>query len=274
MIGNRTADPGNRATGSVGPDTVRNHPPSRLFSWARFLVKGPAFAATVLCVCLDYWLRGGTRPEKRRAWMHRSARRLAWSLGLKIQVSGPVPRGGLLVCNHVSYLDIVALASITPMVFVSKADVRAWPVFGQLASWAGTVYVRRESRSDVSRVRELIQEQLRNGELVTLFPEGTSSDGSTVLPFRSSLLEPAVGSGATPAWIGYTLAHGSVAQEVAYWGDMTLAPHLLRLLTRPAIGCQIVFGNRPLAGHDRKELAQQLQAEVARLGETCPGKQE
>jgi 1-acyl-sn-glycerol-3-phosphate acyltransferase len=99
----------------------------------------------------------------------------------------------LLVANHLSYLDIVLLSSLTPCVFVAKNEVKDWPVFGWFARLAGTVFVDRNDRRDAARANELIRSALREGALVVLFPEGTSSNGSTVLPFKSSLLQAAIG---------------------------------------------------------------------------------
>ena len=102
-----------------------------------------------------------------------------------------MPSSGLLVSNHLSYLDIVVLSSIRPCVFVAKRDVARWPLFGWLAHAAGTIFVDRERRFSTEFVNG-IHEAIAAGLPVVLFPEGTSSDGSTVLPFKSALLESAV----------------------------------------------------------------------------------
>lgn len=96
---------------------------------------------------------------------------------------------GLLVSNHLSYVDVLVIGAITPAIFVSKNEARHWPVFGALARLAGTIFVRRDKRTDVARLAAEIKNALDAGVLVVLFPEGTSSAGARVLPFKSALLQ-------------------------------------------------------------------------------------
>src|SRR6266566_100125 len=130
-------------------------------------------------------------PAARAAWLQNSARRLLRVFGIETQVAGNIPSSGLLVCNHLSYLDILVLAALAPCVFVAKQEVKHWPVFGWFAKLAGTVFVHREQRTQAGHTVKEIETALQTDSLVVLFPEGTSSDGHTVLPFKSSLLEPA-----------------------------------------------------------------------------------
>ena len=95
----------------------------------------------------------------------------------------------LLVANHISWLDIHIINSIRPVIFVAKADVSKWPIFGYLASMLGTIFLKREKLSDIKRVIQLMKEKLSHQEVVAIFPEGTSSDGKSVLPFKSNLFE-------------------------------------------------------------------------------------
>ena len=128
----------------------------------------------------------------RAIWGHDLALRLLRVFGIKIEWKGNIPSDGLLVCNHLSYLDILIIASLTPCVFVAKSEVKHWPVLGWFAMLTGTLFVHREKRSQTALSVDEIGTALRRGSLVVLFPEGTSSGGETVLPFKSSLLEPAV----------------------------------------------------------------------------------
>jgi 1-acyl-sn-glycerol-3-phosphate acyltransferase len=166
-----------------------------------------------------------------------------------------------------SYLDILVISSLTPAVFVAKHEIKSWPVFGWLASMAGTLYVQREKKRDVARVNPEMDAVLGNGVLLVLFPEGTSSDARTVLPFKSSLLEPAAHTQlpVTAGCIGYTLADGDAGNDVCYWGDMTLVPHLVNLLSRKKVEATIRFQQLNAPSSDRKELTRQLQVEVLRL---------
>jgi 1-acyl-sn-glycerol-3-phosphate acyltransferase len=208
-----------------------------------------------------------TLPSARASWLRRSARRLLCVFGITFRSSGDVPSSGLLVSNHLSYLDIVVLAACTPAVFVAKREVKYWPVFGWFASLAGTIFVDREKRTHVGQLTNEMEATLDRGQLVILFPEGTSSGGQTVLPFKSSLLEPATRQPhpLAAALIRYELADGNVAEEVCYWKDMTFLPHLINLMSKRAILASVQFTQLREGSRDRKELARQLHAEVVRL---------
>jgi 1-acyl-sn-glycerol-3-phosphate acyltransferase len=168
----------------------------------------------------------------RAQWLQKSCRRALRVLHASVEQRGEPPAGGLLVSNHLSYLDILVISSLWPAVFVAKKEVQAWPVLGWFAVMAGTIFVDRERRSHTDEIARQIEAALNKGALVVLFPEGTSSGGHTVLPFKSSLLAPAVQSVhlLTAALIEYELEDGDVSEEVCYWKDMTLVPHLLNLL--------------------------------------------
>ncbi len=164
---------------------LRQHP---------FRVTGRLFwvSGELIRAALDFLVRCAFRPESSRAlWQQRAARRHLRIFRFEAEVSGAIPAHGLLVSNHLSYLDILVLAAITPAMFVAKREVRSWPVLGWFTQLAGTLFIDRERRMHVGPVNAEIQTALEHGALVVLFPEGTSSDGRTVLPFRSSLLEPA-----------------------------------------------------------------------------------
>jgi 1-acyl-sn-glycerol-3-phosphate acyltransferase len=232
------------------------------------------FAAQVALNVLDYFFTAAFAPGKSRrraraAWLQRAARRHLKIFGYSADVAGPVPASGLLVSNHLSYLDILALAAIAPAVFVSKAEVRRWPLFGWLAALAGTVFVKRERRLSVGAVNGEIRDALADGALVVIFPEGTSSrgNGETVLPFRTSLLEPAVQDqpAISVAWLHYELADGDARDEVCYWGDHVFFPHVIRLLGRKSVRATIRFGQFQERIGDRKELARRLHSAVMEL---------
>jgi 1-acyl-sn-glycerol-3-phosphate acyltransferase len=208
-------------------------------------------------------------PAARALWLQHSARRFMRIFGLTAEVSGDVPNDGLLVCNHLSYLDILVLGSCAPAVFVAKRDVKHWPVFGWFARLAGTIFVHREKRMQAGRFVDELETVLNRGMLVILFPEGTSSDGRTVLPFKSSLLEPAVRQPhpLSAGLIQYELDDGDTAGEVCYWKDMTLVPHLINLLSKRGVRASVRFTQLREGGTDRKQLARQLHAEVMKLKE-------
>jgi 1-acyl-sn-glycerol-3-phosphate acyltransferase len=232
------------------------------------------FAWEVLVISVNYLFTAAGAPAAKRRlaraeWLSRSSRRHLKIFGYTADVSGPVPQKGLLVANHLSYLDILAISTVTPAVFVSKAEVRRWPLFGWFASCAGTVFVERERRTHVGQVNREIAAALAAGALVVLFPEGTSSNGQTVLPFRTSLLEPAAAGNheISVAWLHYELepGDGDAANEICYWGDHHFVSHLIRLAGKKSIRATIRFGQFQRTTDDRKELAKQLHAAVSEL---------
>jgi 1-acyl-sn-glycerol-3-phosphate acyltransferase len=207
--------------------------------------------------------------RKRALWLQKCARRILRVFGVKLDISGELPHEGLLVCNHLGYLDILVIASLVSARFISKREVRNWPIFGALAHLAGTLFVDREKRGSAARSGAELREALEAGELVVLFPEGTSSGGAQVLPFKSALLEPVAHTtySLSAGFIQYSLPKGSVPDEVCYWRDMTLFPHLLNLLGKREISARIAFTRVQKAAVDRKQLARQLHSEVVRLKE-------
>ena len=189
-------------------------------------------------------------------------------LAIRVRTSGRPPEGAyLMVSNHLGYVDIPVIASQTGCRLVSKAEVRHWPVVGPLARLAGTVFVDRARRKDVLRVGGEMGAAVAEGCGVVFFPEGTSTRGTRVDPFRSSLLQPAAEAQLPVhfATLRYATPEGAQPAEmsVAWWGDMELAPHLVDLLRLPHIEAHLIFGERPLVGSDRKLLAEQLHAAVS-----------
>ena len=207
------------------------------------------------------------RLHARTGWLQRWSRFACRVVGIRVTTRGSMPQSGLLVCNHLSYLDVIVLSSIGPCVFVAKRDVAAWPLFGWLAHAAGTIFVDRERRLASADVVDLVREAIASGSLVVLFPEGTSSDGSTVLPFKSSLLESAVQlrCPVAAAAIEHALEDGSVADEVCYWGDMTLLPHLLNLFSKREIRSKCSFSLPKIRAGDRKGIATELREEIVSM---------
>jgi 1-acyl-sn-glycerol-3-phosphate acyltransferase len=205
--------------------------------------------------------------DVRARWLHEICRRVLRVFGVQSVVTGPIPARGLLVANHLSYLDIVLLGALAPCVFVAKTEVKGWPVFGWFARLAGTIFVNRSRRRDAARANELIRFALRGGALVVLFPEGTSSDGARVLPFKSSLLESVAGERVpvSVAALRYELPDGDAGTEVCYWGEHTLGAHLLNLISKRQVKASVAFQEVPNTWRDRKKLAGQLHAEVSAL---------
>jgi 1-acyl-sn-glycerol-3-phosphate acyltransferase len=209
-----------------------------------------------------YLVSGGRVSTARRAaWLHascvRAARRLslAPSVTQSVTQSGGSEGRGLTVSNHLTYLDILVYGAARPFLFVAKSEVRRWPLLGTLASLGGTIFVDRGRSLQVAQASRRIEEGLRDGIAVLLFPEGTSSDGSSVLPFRSPLFDPAIRAGApvTAAAIRYQ-ALDTTEEKVTYWGEMVFFPHLFETLCVRGLGARISFDS-PCRFADRKSAA-------------------
>ena len=205
---------------------------------------------------------------ERAAWLHRwTGRALRW-LAIRVRVQGRPPASGLLVSNHLGYLDVFVLSAIAPTVFVSNHEVGSWPVAGALAKMAGTVFIDRRRRTDVVRVGDTLVPLVDAGQPVALFLEGTSSGGEEVRPFHSSLLAPAVKNRwqVTPAFIDYVAPDVSASRELCYWGDAVFFPHFLNLLGLRGAEARVSFGAPLVAEGDRRSLAASLREQVCALG--------
>jgi 1-acyl-sn-glycerol-3-phosphate acyltransferase len=212
-----------------------------------------------------------------RTW----ARAIAAIIGMKIRVSGPPPQVPFfLVSNHLSYIDIIALASQLDCVFIAKQDVAGWPVMGALCRSIGTIFIDRNHRRDIARVNALIKQMIVQGRSIVLFAEGTSTQGSSVLPFKASLLEPAARAGypVSYAALGYRTPPGEPPAHLAvcWWGEMTFLDHLFKLLQVSEFEATLTFGSHAIRLSDRRALASSLwQAvveefiPVVRLEEKC-----
>ncbi len=199
-------------------------------------------AAALLLLALLYLRRAPV--YDRAACLHRWCARILRWFGLNLTTIGRPPANGVIVANHQSYLDIFIASAASPCVFVSKKEVRAWPFIGITAALAGTIFIDRDRSARVQSIGIEMEDALRANVPICFFPEGATTDGRSLLRFHAALFAPVVrlGSTVTPAAITYRLpAGGDPAQLIAYWGSMTLLPHLLRLLTLPRIDCTLHF---------------------------------
>lgn len=233
-------------------------------------------AGELLLALLDFVINVIFAPKvplvrARALWLQQACRRILRVLDAEVTTRGPIPLKGLLVSNHLSYLDILVISATTPAVFIAKSEVKRWPVFGWFAILSGSLFVQRNRRSDVARLNREVARVLDTGGLVVLFPEGTSSDGRQVLPFKSSLLEPVtrLNHPLSAACIGYHLPDGDPGEDVCYWGDMTLAPHLVNLFSKSKISATVSFTRLEQNPNSRKELARHLHSQVLLLKESA-----
>lgn len=204
---------------------------------------------------------------ERAVWQQKQARRMLRALETQVTVKGKIPSQGLVVCNHLSYLDILVIAAQSPLVFVAKSDVRHWPVIGLLLKSAGTILAERSRPSSASDTAQGIRAVFESGLPVVLFPEGTSSDGSSVLPFKPTLFQIALDcqTTITPAAIHYQAETGNIAHDVCYWGDHTLVSHMIRLTKVKGLRASLRIGDPPTLPQNRKAAAQMLHGDVKSL---------
>jgi 1-acyl-sn-glycerol-3-phosphate acyltransferase len=237
---------------------------------ARVILRGSGLLWGIVGCLGEYFVRGLRGPiseQTRMEVLHRWSRRTLPRMGIGIEAVGSPVAAGLIASNHLSYLDILVYSAIAPCAFVSKREVRSWPAVGWIATLAGTIYVDRSRLSETHAIQPEIQSALSGGLRLFLFPEGTSSDGSRILPFHSSLFQPAVDLQApvSAAHIAYAIPDGDSGTEACYWGTMRLFPHLINLLGKHSVTATVNFSRNIFHLTDRKQAARQMQQEVERL---------
>ena len=195
------------------------------------------------------------RPRTRREralWLHRLCRRAVRIFGVEVQVGGPFPERGVLIANHLSYLDIVVVASIHPCVFVSKVEIRSWPLLGWMTTMAGTVYVARGRGNSARQAGSEMRVAAEEGLPVVFFPEGTTSNGESLLKFHSGLLSEALAAGQpiTAAYLQYSLAANNggrrASDAVAYWGEQPMLPHVFGFLSLRGVRADVTIASEPI----------------------------
>ena len=247
-----------------------------LISLLKSVVRGLLFVALLLAAIVDFKIRRPQVGAQGAIWIHGWCRRIVKALGFKCSVMGRIPDGGAVVSNHLSYLDILLYSSVQPFVMVAKTEVRSWPLLGWLTAQAGTVYVERGGGPKTyPRVNAEMAEAYRSGLPVLFFPEGTTTDGAEVLPFRRGLFYSVLNNGVAlrTAALRYTLephmvnGEASVEQDVCWWGEMTFGGHIFRLLGLRGVQAQIHFGDEVCERQDRFVLSETAQSRVAEMYE-------
>lgn len=226
----------------------------------------------ILCGLWTIYTRfGGWGHGERNRAVEQWAAQLLQCCGVELKVLGRPPQAGpmLLAANHLSWLDIPLMHACKHVRFVSKSDVRQWPLVGTLASAGGTLYIERSSRRDAMRTVERMEQALRAGDLVAIFPEGTTGDGRQLLPFHANLLQAAIGADAPIQPVGlcfYDKASGQPSYAPSYVDDETLLGSIWRTVTAPPLVAQVHYGEPEHAdGRDRRAWSHHLHHRVDRL---------
>lgn len=213
----------------------------------------------VLALRLDR--RDRLSPEALAAWWSRHLFRI---FGLQVRVIGAPAQGArLTVANHVSWLDIPLIAGTQPTRFIAKSEIRHWPIAGQFAEATGTLFIRRGRGGARPLLDRLVPHLRHTTTAVTVFPEGTTTDGRRVLPFHARLFAAAQEAGCPVQPLALRYAPTADGRQVApFIGDDDLVRHILRLLREPSLGVELHYG-APFAVQDRDQAARQAHAVVS-----------
>ena len=249
---------------SLPPHASRDRPNSgfiRFYRFARLLLHiayGCAGVATIFP-----FLSHRQRLRAIQDW----SRQMLRIVNLHLTVHGSQPTAEaptLIVSNHVSWLDICVLGSVTPVRFVAKSDVRGWPLVGSLASGVGTIFIERGNPLGTVRTNRAIVQALTRGEQVVMFPEGTSTDGSEIKPFHASLFQPALEAASRVLVVAlrYVNRDGSVNGDASYAGERSLWESFQLVVALPSLRAELIFAaSIDVNGRTRADIA--LAAECA-----------
>jgi 1-acyl-sn-glycerol-3-phosphate acyltransferase len=235
----------------------------------RALRRAVALAVALAACVVSYWLlriRCRITLVQRAGWLHGAACGVLRACDIRATVHGQPPTHGLVVANHLSYLDIVIISSVMPCFFVSKAEIGRWPYFGRAARTGGTMFINRGSRASTVEVVRQIADRLKLPVPILLFPEGTSTDGSQVLRFHSALFQPAIVASApvTAAAVRYVLQDGARERDLCWFDDSLFLPHLWKALGTSGFSAEVTFGE-PRVYPDRRTAADATHDEVAEM---------
>lgn len=209
--------------------------------------------------------------EEREQRVHVWAQQMLVIVGITLSVRGEPPAAApvLLVANHISWLDILVMHASRYCRFVSKSDIRDWPFVSMLADGAGTVYIERESRRDAHRMVHQMAERLQAGDVMAVFPEGTTGDGITLKPFHANLVQAAIEANVAVQPVALKFldaATGAVSFAPRYVDDDTLTTSIWKTLSAPPLLAVVTFGAPQLAaGRSRREWAHALREDIASL---------
>ncbi len=205
------------------------------------------------------------RNQRINQWSYQLTR----MLGLRIKICGippPSEQQTLILANHISWVDIFALNSVSTARFVAKAEVGRWPLIGQLCKGTGTLFIERGNKRSTVHINHEIIAGLEAGQRIAVFPEGTTSDGSSLKPFRSSLLQPAIECQTTiqPVYLRYVDATGNASSAAAYCDDISFGASMWKLLGSKDITVELHYLESMAVTHadDRRELSKRIESRL------------
>ena len=214
-------------------------------------------------------------PQQREARVQVWAAQLLriWGIGLEVRGQPVLTGPALMVCNHISWLDILVIHATRHCRFVSKSELREWPLIGTLATGAGTLYIERESRKDALRMVKEMARALMAGDVLAVFPEGTTGDGFDMLPFHANLIQSAIDADAPVQPLALQFVDSKtneISMAARFVGDDTLVGSIWRTLNAEGLKAVVNFGELEMAnGQDRRAWAQTLRGEVMDLKNEC-----
>lgn len=250
----------------MSTEDPESYPPIGFFGPVRFVLRLIAmFVLLGLCLVVHvaYHLVGLTSP-----WPARFLYGIAWILNIRIATEGvPLKEDVFYVANHVSWIDIPIIGGVTRSAFVAKAEIRKWPITGWLATMNHTVFVSRGDRLGVGKQIEELKAAIEDHQPVTIFPEGTTTDGSSLLPFKPSLfavlVPPPRGIRVQPIMLDFN----GLGQEVGWIGTEGALHYTWRIMCRrDVIPIRMLFLTPfdPTHCNDRKEIAQTAREQIRR----------
>lgn len=243
--------------------------PPKGLQWLRVALRAAAILLSIFALIVPMYVlrRLGLRRQSQQL-VRLACRGCLWAVGLTLSVEGePMHRSGAIVSNHVSWMDVFVLNAVHRVFFVAKSEVRTWPVIGLVARAVGTVFIRRSALDAAGQVDTMLA-RVNQGDRLLFFPEGTSTDGQRVLPFKSTLfaaffdqdLKDALW--VQPVTLNYRAPEGRDPAFYAWWGDTGFAEHLVAILARPETGQVRAVFHPPIKVSDfadRKDLAKRTE---------------
>lgn len=216
--------------------------------------------------------------DRRRALIRRWSERLLKLMRVETRIAGMpaegLPGNVLIVANHISWLDIFVLNTIEPARFIAKSELRRWPLVGYLIAGCGTLFLERGSRRDAHRINEQARDVLAAGDTIAIFPEGTTTDGTTLLPFYGSLLQPVVDAGGAvqPIALRYCSPDGAHSDAPAYVGATSFMTSYWRVLGERQLIVEITLPPAlPARGRHRRELSREAEVAIREALGLAPG---